>query len=176
LLVDGDGRPLRPDAVAPLDLVHVGDRLAREHARVRGERLDLVGQPAVLQVGEERVGVVGEPGRLDRLLGADALGEGGRAVVGVDEAVDVPAEAQAELEVALGDRRRLRHRMSGSAPSRRATAARPRSPMSSVRSLTYIATNSSAVAASMPRPKPRAYCIAWSRLARPASIASRRTR
>src|SRR5581483_10097374 len=65
---------------------------------------------------------------------------------------------------------------SASLPSRRATASRPRSPMSSVRSLTYIETNSSAVAASMPRPKPIAYCIAWSRLARPASIASRRTR
>ena len=43
---------------------------------------------------------------------------------------------------------------SGSRPSSSFTARRPRSPMSSVRSLTYMATNSSAVAASMPRPKP----------------------
>ena len=48
--------------------------------------------------------------------------------------------------------------------------------MSSVSSLTYIATNSSAVAASIPRPKPIAYAIASSRFASPASIASRRTR
>src|SRR5581483_8130942 len=64
---------------------------------------------------------------------------------------------------------------SGSFPSSAATAARPRSPMSSVRSLTYIETKRSAVSASMPRPKSRAYAIASSRCSSAASIASRNT-
>jgi len=36
-----------------------------------------------------------------RWLGRDPLGHRGRAVVGVDEAVDMPAESEPELEVAI---------------------------------------------------------------------------
>ena len=55
----------------------------------------------VAELGEQRVRLLRQRGRLARLLGLDAPGELLRTVVGVDELVVVPAEPQGELEVAL---------------------------------------------------------------------------
>ena len=98
-----------PDAVAPLHLVGIGDLLAGEHARVRAEASDLVGEPAPAlrleirgcEVGCETVRVGHELLRLDHRLGGDGLCELRRAVVGVDAAVDVASEAEPEEQVAL---------------------------------------------------------------------------
>ena len=72
--------------------------------RVRRAAEHLVGEPAVVEVGEQRIAVGGEHARVGLLLRVDALLQPGRAVIRVDEAVDVLAEAQPELEVALGGR------------------------------------------------------------------------
>ena len=95
---------LRAHAVAALDLVDVRDVVAGEHVRVRRAALHLVVEPAVRQLGEQRIAVGGELGRVDLALGFCLLLQLGRAVVRVDEAVDMPAEAQCEQEIALGGR------------------------------------------------------------------------
>jgi hypothetical protein len=91
----------RPHAVAPLDLVRVRDGLAGEHAGVCAEPGDLVAQPAVLELVEQRVGVGDKRRRVDRRLGAGGGGKLGRPVVGVDDPVDMPADPQPQAEVAL---------------------------------------------------------------------------
>src|SRR5581483_1454757 len=93
--------PLRPDAVAPFDLVGVGELLAGEHARVGAETVDLVVQPAVLEPPEQRVRVGGQGGRVRDRLRVDLLLQLGRAVVRIDEPVDVAPEPQAEEDVVL---------------------------------------------------------------------------
>jgi hypothetical protein len=107
----------RGHAVAPLDLLDEGDSDPGEplgsrpqaghlgvepSASVRVVGRVVEGHPRV-EVGEQAAGVVGKGvGPTDR-LGGDAVGECGRAVVGVDEAVDVASEAEPELEVALDE-------------------------------------------------------------------------
>ena len=61
--------------------------------RVRRAALHLVAEPAVRQLGEQRIAVGSELGRVDLALGFRLLLQLGRAVVGVDETVDVPPEA-----------------------------------------------------------------------------------
>ena len=85
-------------AVAAFDLVDVGDVIAGKDVRIRGTPTHLVAQPPVREIGEERVAVGGELGGVDRPLGLDLLLELGRAVVGVDEAVDMTAEPEREQE------------------------------------------------------------------------------
>jgi hypothetical protein len=59
-------RVCRPDAVAALDRVRVRGGLARQHPRLRAQPDDLVAQPAVLELLEQRVGVADERARLRR--------------------------------------------------------------------------------------------------------------
>ena len=92
----------RADAVAALDLVRVGELFAGEHAGVGAQTLGLVAQPAVLEPGEQRVAVRDELCRVGRLRCVDLLLQLRRAVVRVDEPVDVPPEPQAEEDVVLG--------------------------------------------------------------------------
>ncbi len=113
--VDARRRQLGPNAVAALDLVDIGDLGAREHVRVGRAPLHLVAQPAVFELGHQRVAVGGELRGVDGLLGVDLLLELGRAVVRVDQTVDMLAEPQSELEVALG----VGHSRSRRRPSRR---------------------------------------------------------
>ncbi len=104
-------RPLRPNAVTALDLVLEGDLLAREPACNGLEPDELGAQPAATGLAEsvlverfEQGGGVTHQGRgLAQLLGLDLLRDLRRPVVGVDEPVDVPAEAQAELEIRRDD-------------------------------------------------------------------------
>ena len=105
-LVDGVVDPTGAHAVAALDLVAVGDRVTGEHVRIRGAAVDLIGEPAVVELGEELVGVPCELRDVDRVLGVDLRLQLGRPVVGVHEPVDVLPEPQSEDEVAL----RLAHR------------------------------------------------------------------
>ena len=158
-LVDGERGSHGTHAVAGLDLVGIRQLLAGQHARVRRAPGDLVAQPAVRNLGEQRLPVGCELLGRNELLGVDLRLQLGRAVVRVDQAVDVPPEPQPEHEIALGEIHAATNSGATSVPARRsssATAARPVSPMSSVRSFTYIATNSSAVSASIPRPNSRA--------------------
>ena len=63
----------------------------------------VVERHAGVEVGEEATSVVGKGvGRAHR-LGGDAVGDGGRPVVGVDKTFDVAPEPEAELEVALDE-------------------------------------------------------------------------
>ena len=96
----GEGRP---DAVAALDLVLVRPLLAGDHAGVRAEADELVPQPSVLDVGEERVCVGDERGRWGQRLRLDLGRELGRPEVRVDHPVDVPVDPQAESDVPVGD-------------------------------------------------------------------------
>ena len=92
VFVDALGRPLRPHAITALDLVEVGDVVAGEHVRVGRATAHLVVEPAVRKLGEQRVGVGRELGGVDCRLRVDLLLQLGRAVVGVDQPVDVLAE------------------------------------------------------------------------------------
>ena len=105
----------RPHAVAALHLVGVRAGLPCQHAGVGSQADDLVVQPAVLDLAEQRLCVGDECPRLDRRLRVDGGGELRRPEVGVDDAVDVPADLQPESEVALRGGlapvgRRSRHR------------------------------------------------------------------
>ena len=84
----------RPDAVAPLHLVGVGARLARQHARVGAQADDLVAQPAVLELVAQRLGGGDQRAWVDRRLRLDGRRQLRRAEVGIDDPVDVPAELQ----------------------------------------------------------------------------------
>jgi len=97
-------RRFRADAVAAFDLVGVGELLAGEDAGVRAKAEHLVSEPAVADICEQRLGVGRERGRVHERLGVGLLLQLERAVVRVDEPVDVPAEPQAEQEVALRGR------------------------------------------------------------------------
>ena len=101
----GEGRS---HAVAALHLVGVRAGLARQHAGVRAQADDLVAQPAVLELVEQRLGGRHERPRVDRRLGLDGGRQLRRAVVGVDDPVDMAADLQAEPEVALDDSTRSR--------------------------------------------------------------------
>jgi hypothetical protein len=90
-------------AVARFDLVGVRDGLAGKRACVCVEADHLVVQPAVFNLVEQGGCIDGEHLRIDRLLGVDVGREFGRAVVRVDDAVDVAAEPKPEQEVALDD-------------------------------------------------------------------------
>ena len=103
---------LWPDAVALLDLVGVREALARKHAGVGAEPVDLIRQPApalrvepggARHVGGERIRLRCQLGGVDRRCGDDGICQLGRAVVGVDEPVDVPPERQSQRQVALDD-------------------------------------------------------------------------
>src|SRR5215471_12131180 len=97
--------PGRANPVAALDLVLERQGLACE---LPGERLEpgqLGLEPvasllfqAVKRLAEPRR-ILGERARIAELLGIDALLDLRGAVVGVDQTVDVPSEAQAELDV-----------------------------------------------------------------------------
>ena len=97
------------DAVAPLDLVDERDLLARKAARDGLETKQLGAQPVPalflepVEVLDQRGRVAGDVGRREELLGVHALLDLRRAEVRVDETVDVAAEPEAELEVALRD-------------------------------------------------------------------------
>jgi len=95
------GRPPRPHAVAPLDLVAVGELLAGEHSGSGPAARHLVAQPAVVEPVAERRRVGDELLRRHGLLGIRLLLQLGRAAVGVDEAVDVPPEPEPEQQVVL---------------------------------------------------------------------------
>ena len=106
------GSQLRPDAVALLDLVGVREALAREHAGVGAETVDLIRQPAsalrvelggARHVGRECIRLRRQLGRVDRRCGVDGLGQLGRSVVGVDEPVDVSPEREPQRQIALDD-------------------------------------------------------------------------
>ncbi len=95
-------RDLRgPHAVRAFDLVAVGQLVAREHVGVRGAALHLVAQPAVGQLVAQRVGVGRELLGGNLLFRVDLLLQLGRAVVRVDEPVDVLAEPQPEHQIPL---------------------------------------------------------------------------
>jgi hypothetical protein len=91
----------RPNAVAPLDLVGVRVGLAGQNAGVGAHADHLVAQPAVVELVEQRLSLGDERPRLGRRLRGDGGRQLRRAVVGVDDPLDVAAELQAEPEVAL---------------------------------------------------------------------------
>ena len=102
------GRAVRAEAEASLDLVGVAEPLARQPPRERLDAEELVVEPgappriellALPQLPAQRRRVVREHRRRAKLLGGDAVADLGRAEVRVDEAVDVPTEPQAELDV-----------------------------------------------------------------------------
>ena len=99
----------RPDAVAPLDLVGVGPRLAGQHACIGAQPGHLVAQPAVRELVEQRLRRADERSGLDERLRLDGCGELRRAEVRIDHPVGEPPELQPEPEVALrgGHRRSL---------------------------------------------------------------------
>ena len=106
LLVDGDVSALRAarrNSLRPRRCRRSSRRRARAH-RWRSPRT-WSREPAVFEPGEQRAA----PRRraaagVDRLLGVDLLLQLRRAVVRVDEAVDVLAEPQSEQKVVLGRR------------------------------------------------------------------------
>ena len=108
----------RPHAVAALGLVGERPALAGEHAGVDPQAGDLVAQPAVLELVEQRLAprrrsAAGSTGG----AAVDLRRQLGRPEVGVDHALDVAVDLQAEPEVALGER-------SGHPPSLRPSCAR----------------------------------------------------
>ena len=64
----------------------------------------LVAQPPVLELAEELLGIRRQRGRIPQRLGVDLGRDLGRAAVRVDDPLDVPAEPQAQSDVALSDR------------------------------------------------------------------------
>ena len=102
-------------AVARLDLVEVADAGPGQLAGARPEAhglgpdppaapgVDLVGTVTRIEVGDQAAGVGRQLRRRARRLGRGPGGQLGRAVVGVDEPVDVAAEPQPELQVAVDD-------------------------------------------------------------------------
>lgn len=82
----------RPHAVAAVDLVGVRDRLARQHAGVRAQPDDLVAQPAILELVEQRLRGGDDRPQLHPRLCVDGGRQLRRPVVGVDDPVDVAAE------------------------------------------------------------------------------------
>jgi hypothetical protein len=99
----------RADAVAALDLVGVRAVLAGQHAGEGTQAGDLVTQPAVGQLAEQRFGVGDEYRRVHRRRRLDRSGQRQRADVRVDDAVHVPADLEAQPEVPF--RRRFGHRL-----------------------------------------------------------------
>ena len=93
--------PAELDPVHELALLLVAELLARELARVGPEGPHLRLEPRLGYVAEQHLGVLGERGRLARLLRLDALGELVGTVEGVDELVGVLPEPEAELDVPL---------------------------------------------------------------------------
>lgn len=91
----------RPHAVAPLHLVGVRAGLARQHAGVGAHANHLVAQPAVLELVEQRLCLGDECPRIYRRLRIDGGRQLWRAVVGVDDPLDVAAELQPQPEVTL---------------------------------------------------------------------------
>ena len=101
----------RADAVAALDLVGVGDRLAREPAAgalepascARSQRVRCGSSVGASSISVRSAAAAAGAGRVHGRLARDPLGERRRPVVGVDELRDVAAEPEAQLEVALDD-------------------------------------------------------------------------
>jgi len=91
----------RPHPVKALHFVGVGAGLARQHAGVGTEASDLVAQPAVLELGEQRLCLGHECPRLHRRRRVDRGCQLSRPEVGVDHSLDVAAELQPQPEVAL---------------------------------------------------------------------------
>ena len=103
---------LWPDAVALLDLVGVREAFARKDAGVGAEPVDLIRQPTTAlrvepgdarHVGGERIRLRCQLGGVDARCCDDGIRQLGRAVVGVDEPVDVAPERQSQRQVALDD-------------------------------------------------------------------------
>jgi hypothetical protein len=96
-------RRRRPRADRPLHLVLVRDLLTGELAGDRLETDELRLEPGVVVelVDQRRCGLR-QVGRVPGLLSIDPLLDVGGPVVGVDQAVHMPPQAQAKLEVALG--------------------------------------------------------------------------
>ena len=122
---------LRPDAVAPLDLLRVGDPFACQHARVDPESADLIPQPRAaprLEIGardvvSQRLGLCRELSRRDEIRRIHGLRQLGRPVVGIDEAVHVPSELQSQRQVSLDD---LRHAVTVRHPEVAMVSSAPR--------------------------------------------------
>jgi hypothetical protein len=105
----------RAGAVARLDLVEIADVRPRQLAGAGPEAhglgpdpapapgIELVGTFARIEVGDQAAGVGGQLSGRARRPGLGPAGELGRAVVGIDEPVDVAAEPQPELQIALDD-------------------------------------------------------------------------
>ena len=106
------GRGVQIDAVAAAHLLRVRHRAPVEPLGDCGETLQLSREPALaLRLAEAAEGagelprLIGERSGRGWLLALHPLGELRRAVVEVDEAVDVAPEAQREEKVALDDGR-----------------------------------------------------------------------
>jgi hypothetical protein len=91
----------RADGIAPLHLVRIRAGLARQYAGVRSQADHLVAQPAVLELVEQRLRLGHERRGIRRRLRVDGGRQPRRAEVGVDDALDVTAELQAQPEIAL---------------------------------------------------------------------------
>ncbi len=118
---------LRTHAVATLDLVRERDRLAGQATRNRLHPGQLEAEPACAPFVEtvepvrQRGRVGSEVGGCPERLGVDALRDLRRPVVAVDDPVDVPPEAQSQLEVG-GDRLQAREPTEASAREERGLA------------------------------------------------------
>ena len=112
-LEDGLVREGRSHAVASLDLVRVGRRFAREHARVDAQPGQLVAEPAVLDLAQQGIGLDHERAGLDQRRRLDLRRPFRRAEVRVHDPLHVPPDLQTEADVALC--RRLAH---GGEPTR----------------------------------------------------------
>jgi hypothetical protein len=107
------GCRLDVDAVAATDSLSPRDLLPGDELRDANEPFDLPREPAppprilvpALDVREQRRGLVAERLRSGRLFGVDGVLQLRRAEVAVDQPVQVLAEPEAELDVALGDLR-----------------------------------------------------------------------
>ena len=73
---------------------------------IRGATVDLIGEPAVVELGEELVGIRCELRNGDWTLAVDLRLQLWRPVVGVHEPVDMLPEPQTEDEVARRDAHR----------------------------------------------------------------------
>ena len=114
VLVLGLVVPDRLDPEGAADLVRVRELCAREPPRDREQRARLAGDPraplrlevAVGEVGEERLGLVDEPRRRERLLGLDRGDRLARPVVVLDELGLVLTYPVSERQVAVGEAQR----------------------------------------------------------------------
>lgn len=96
------GDPLGRDAVIALDLVPVGDLLAGQLARRRFECSQLGRDPRAVRALADSRRVLGQPRWIAGILGFHLLGDLRRAVVRVDEVLEVLPEAEREPEIFLG--------------------------------------------------------------------------